>query len=259
MTANFAITTLGDIERAIARAWPADETWPIGGWLWRSSGGGFGRANSVATLGSPGDVDAAIEEVEARYRARRQPTLIQVTDASEPLDLGTRLLGRGYRVSDENATLVRRLDPETIVGGRRVRPDLAVEMNEDATDDWLQTYGTALDAARRASAPRILARVPRPRRLIGVRQAGEHCATTLLVADGPIAVVECVATRVQSRRSGAAHLAMAAAIEQARELGAAIIALGMVAANQPARALYEGLGFAEVGRNRYFERACSPP
>jgi GNAT superfamily N-acetyltransferase len=245
---------LGDIERAIARAWPADETSPIGGWLWRSSGGGYGRANSVATLGCPGDVGAAIEEVEARYWARRQPALIQVTDASEPRDLGQRLLSRGYRVSDENATLVRRLEPRSGAVHGSARGDLSVEISEDATADWLGTYGTVLDDSRRASAPRILARVPWPRRLIGVRRAGCHCATTLLVADGPIAVVECVATRAEARRSGAARLAMDVAIEQARDLGAGIMALGMVAANQPARGLYEGLGFVEVGRSRYFER-----
>ena len=130
-----------------------------------------------------------------------------------------------------------------------------VEVDTTAGPDWLATYATVLDTARRQSAPRILARVPEPRRMIGGRRNGTHLATVLLVADGPIAVVECVATRVEARRTGAARLAMLAAIAEARALGAEAIALGMVAANVPARSLYEQLGFREVGRNRYYRLA----
>ena len=38
------------IERAAVRAWPAGETRDVDGWLWRYSGGGSQRANSVSAL-----------------------------------------------------------------------------------------------------------------------------------------------------------------------------------------------------------------
>lgn len=241
---------LRSVEAAIAAAWPADETRAIGGWLWRASGGGYGRANSVATLGCPGDVEAAIDEVEALYQARSAPVLIQVTDASEPADLSQRLASRGYRVGDENATMV--LD----LGGAVPRPVVEnsafeIETTAEATADWIETYATVLDTSRRASAPRILARVPRPCHMIGVRRDGRHIATVLLIVSGPIAVVECVATRSEARRSGAGRVGMEVAIETARRAGARRVALSMVANNGPARRLYEALGFVEVGRNRY--------
>ena len=245
--------TLIEIERAIARAWPADEVVDIGGWLWRGSGGGFGRANSVATLGGPpADIDAAISEVERRYRACRQPVLFQVTEASLPADLGARLLARGYANSETNATLL--LDLAAAPPSPAVTPADGVETATSAGAGWVDTYATVLSAERRASAPRILARVPEPRRMIGVRRDGQHLATVLVVADGPIAVVECVATRPEARRMGIARVAMEAAIAEARALGATSVALGMAATNTAARALYTGLGFVEVGGNSYFRR-----
>lgn len=247
------LAMLIEVERAIARAWPADEAIEIEGWLWRCSGGGFGRANSVATLGGPPtDVDAALADIERRYAAAGQPSLIQVTDASLPSDLCRRLADRGYTTSEINATLLLDLTAMPAMAGP-AEVD-GVEIADSATAEWTQTYGMVLSPARLASAPRILARVPRPRRMIGVRRDHQLTATVLLVADGPIAVVECVATRTEARRTGAARMAMAAAITEARRLGARSVALGMVAANAPARALYTGLGFIEVGRNRYFSR-----
>jgi N-acetylglutamate synthase len=42
------------IERLHVRAWPAFETAEIDGWLWRYSGGGSQRANSVSTVAFSG-------------------------------------------------------------------------------------------------------------------------------------------------------------------------------------------------------------
>lgn len=247
------VSRLNEIELAIARAWPADETVDIGGWLWRCSGGGFGRANSVATLGGPpGDVDTALREIEQRYEAAGQTSLIQVTDASLPPDIGQLLTDRGYVASETNATLLADLGVMPVGNSPSDLDD--VEISDTATADWIATYGSVLSPARLASAPRILARVPSPRRMIGVRRAGQMVATVLLVADGPIGVIECVATLAGARRTGAARSAMHTAIAEARRLNLRSIALSMVAANAPARHLYTSLGFVDIGRNRYFER-----
>jgi N-acetylglutamate synthase len=244
-----------EAERAIARAWPPDEARPFAGWLWRASGGGFGRANSVATLGAPpADIDGAIDEIEALYRGRRLTPVFQVTDASLPGDLEQRLTRRGYINSEINATLATALGAEAAMSRSPATAPLKVEIDDAAGPDWIETYAATLVGDRRLSAPRILARVPRPRRMIGVRNRGVHIATVLVVADGPIAVIECVATRPEARRTGAARFAMLTALDQARLLGSTSIALGVVAANAPARALYASLGFEPIGQNRYFSR-----
>ena len=79
------------IERAAVAAWPAGETADIGGWLWRSSGGGSQRANSVSALTFEGsDVEAAIAEAETRYRARSAAPMFQICDVNAPVDLDER-------------------------------------------------------------------------------------------------------------------------------------------------------------------------
>ena len=67
------------------RAWPAFETADIHGWLWRYSGGASQRANSVSTVDfAGGDPAAALDEVEARYRARNAIVRFHTYDLSAP-------------------------------------------------------------------------------------------------------------------------------------------------------------------------------
>src|SRR4051812_3050030 len=85
-------------ERAHVLAWPALRTADVDGWLWRSSGGGSQRANSVSTVDFSGnDVEAAIDAVEARYRAVGARAQFQTFDETAPVGLGALLRRRGYR------------------------------------------------------------------------------------------------------------------------------------------------------------------
>jgi len=235
-------TTLLAVERAAIRAWPALETRDIGGWLWRYSAGGSQRANSVAALADPGlDPEAAIDEAEALYADRGARPQFQITDAANPSDLDARLARRGYRFNDPCTTLAADLN------GNTVMPAEAVFLRR-ADAEWFETYASVITANRKAVAPQILARVPAEAVFVGIRLGGRIAATTLVVLDCPVAIVECVATHPDARRQGAARLAMYAAMRWANDHGARIMALGAVAANAPAQALYAALGFRLVGR-----------
>src|SRR5258708_26199089 len=73
------------VERLHVRAWPALEPAIIHGWLWRDSGGGSQRANSVSTVDLAGaDPADALDEVEARYRARNATVRVHTYDLSTP-------------------------------------------------------------------------------------------------------------------------------------------------------------------------------
>ena len=75
--------TLRRLERLHVRAWPAAETASIDGWLWRWSGGGSQRANSVSTIDFNGnDMAAALDHAEARYRAKAAPAQVHTYDLS---------------------------------------------------------------------------------------------------------------------------------------------------------------------------------
>src|SRR6202000_1774300 len=93
-------------------AWPALRAHQIDGWLWRSSGGGSQRANSVSTIDFTGnDPEAAIDTVENHYRALGAPARFHTYDETEPRDLPDRLRQRGYRETEATITMFRPIDP----------------------------------------------------------------------------------------------------------------------------------------------------
>ncbi len=233
------------IERAAVHAWPAVEVRDVDGWLWRHSGGHSQRANSVSTLAFRGaDVEAAIGEAEELYFARNAPSRFQVGfDLTAPGDLDRRLERRGYRRHEPVATLAKRL------GGNGAPPE--AEIADRPGDGWMEVYLANITADRRAAAPRILALVPSPRAFLSVRSGGLVVSTALAVLDRGVVIAECIGTRAEARRRGAAGRVMAALEAWGREQGAAIAALQAVEANMPAQLLYAGLGYTKVHAYHY--------
>jgi GNAT superfamily N-acetyltransferase len=232
------------IERAAVCAWPALETADIDGWLWRCTGGGSQRANSVATLDFTGsDVEAAIDEAERRYRARGAPPMFQVCDVSAPGDLAGRLERRGYRVREPCTTLAKEVAPSELPA------DIEIAPSADAP--WLSVYLAGVDESRRELAPAILAGVPAPRAFFLLRRQGEPMSAALGVVAHGVVIAECVATRTELRRqSGSSRIMRALEAWGARE-GATIAALQAVTANAPAQALYAKLDYRPVGGYHY--------
>ena len=232
---------LAAIERAAVRAWPAHDAAPIGRWLWRYSRGGSGRANSVACLDEPGvDIEDAIEEAEARYRAVGAPARFQVTDVAMPGDLDRRLAARGYRPYDACTTLALSLrEPLDVIDDVVVEPGMSPA--------WFDVYASTVTPDRALNNPPILARIPQPCGFVTLRREGRAVATVLVVVDQSIAIIECVATAADARRTGAARRAVLGALAYGQSLGATVGALGAVASNLPAQALYRSLGVRQVG------------
>ena len=245
MATGFASADVLAIEDAAVFAWPATETRGIDGWLWRCSGGHSQRANSVSPLRFSGaDADAAIAKVEALYRARGQPVRFQVgRDLAAPADLDARLAEAGYRIVEPVATLAKR------IGG--APPPADVEESGDPSAGWMDVYLANITPERRPPAPRILAGVPRPRAFFAGLRDGMVVSTALGVAHGPVVVAECVGTREDVRRSGAASSVMLALEAWGAAQGATISGLQAVVANAPAQKLYARLGYIEVNRYHY--------
>jgi N-acetylglutamate synthase len=241
---NISRQALLAIERAAVQAWPPLETADIEGWLWRSSGGGSQRANSVSTLDFAGaDTEAAIAEAERRYQARGAPPMFQVCDLTAPADLDERLEARGYRLHEPCTTLAKEIAP------RELPAD--IEIATSAGEPWLSVYLAGTTESRRQTAPMVLARVPAPRAFFVLRQDGRPISVALGVVAHGVVVAECVATLAAFRRRGASARIMTSLEAWGAGQGATLAALQAVAANAPAQALYAGLDYTRVAGYHY--------
>ncbi len=135
--------TLRRLERLHVRAWPASETARIDGWLWRWSGGGSQRANSVSTIDFIGnDIEGALDRVEARYRAKASPSQVHTYDLSQPSGLPALLAARGYGMGETTLTMLATAPiPDQRFG---MTPGVAVA--DDPDMEWLELYMAAVTA-----------------------------------------------------------------------------------------------------------------
>ena len=234
------------VERASCFAWPALETSNVDGWIWRYSGGGFGRSNSVFTLDFDGaDVAAAIDRIELYYRYRGRRARFRLSDVSEPAGLQGLLEARGYHKESGGLILAKPVQTR--------RPDLTgVEWGEFPTPNWLRVYLGVIDEPRQRTAADLLAAVPRPRAFIKMRQRGLTLSCGLGTIDDGIATMECIATREEARRRGGARAILGGIETWAREEGAHTLHLQVAESNTQAISLYRKFGFEQVGSFAYW-------
>jgi ribosomal protein S18 acetylase RimI-like enzyme len=233
------------MERAHVHAWPPLHTQNIDGWLWRSSGGGSQRANSVSTIDFTGnDPDGAIAAVEARYRALSATARFQTFDETMPPDLPELLRSRGYRGGETTITMFKRPLAGEPVG--------EIEMRAHAWPEWLEVYLNEITQNRRETNQAILDRIPAPSAFLGCRRGGRIVATALCVVSHGCAVIECVSTHRLYRRQGAAQATLRGLEAWAATQQVAWLGLQVVSTNTAAVALYERLGFAAGGTNRFW-------
>jgi GNAT superfamily N-acetyltransferase len=246
VTSAFSAADVEAFELAAARAWPPARIERIAGWRVRLSGGGSRRANSVLPIGYDGsDADGAIDRIEVLYRAQKTRSYFQVSSASAPTDLDARLAARGYTFEEPCFLMAKRL------GVTSMPSDVTV--TETPMEAWLAIYTEPLDPIRKAAAPATLASVPAPHAFFTVTRGGEATASALGVLDpatGTV-VVECVATRTDQRRTGAARIVMDGLEAWAAGQGASFAILQVVDNNYPAITLYERRGYTIAGRYHY--------
>lgn len=233
------------MERCHVKAWPAFETRDIQGWLWRYSGGGSQRANSVSTVDFTGDdLEAAIAEAEQRYHEKAAAARFQTFDLTQPHDLPAVLRARGYRESSCTITMVKRAEP--------LAAPTDTEEYDEPVSDWRTVYLAGLSEDRRAVNNAILDTIPRPCRFFACRRDGRIVSTALSVIGYGCAVVECVSTRAAARRQGGAASTLIALERWAATQEADLLGLQVVATNAPAVALYERLGYVPAACNRFW-------
>jgi N-acetylglutamate synthase len=234
------------VERAGGIAWPALETTNVDGWVWRHSGGGFGRSNSVFTLDFDGaDVDAAIARIELYYQFRGRRARFRLSDVSEPPGLQAKLEARGYKSESGGVIMAKAVD-------RRRHELEGVEWTSYPTPNWLRVYLGVVDEPRQRTVADLLAAVPAPRAFVSMRKRGLTFSSGLGTIEDGIVTIECIATREELRGRGGARAILGGIETWAQQEAAHTLHLQVADTNATALRLYKKFGFAEVGRYAYW-------
>ncbi|GGM32679.1 GNAT family N-acetyltransferase [Dactylosporangium sucinum] len=227
------------IEDAAAAGWPAPETARLGDWLLRATDGWTQRGNSALVIGSPDLPEAeAIDFVEQWYRERGLPPAMSI-----PVPLFQRLDDalerRGWTAKPLTVVMTARLlDLRLPAAG-------AVTLTEAPSAEWLAAVG-----GRKGPLPDcalgVLTGVPEVRFAQWYCESGALRATARgCVADpaGRWLGLSLIGVDEQYRRRGLAQQTIAALVAWALDLGATDCYLQVEQHNEPAVALYAGLGF----------------
>ena len=194
----------------------------------------------------PEEADDRIEEAAAVFRDHGVRAIWWVGPASEPDDLGARLVRHGFRYQGAVPWLSRIIDP---LPAAPVPPGIEVRRvdSEELDAAWLEAMiaGFGLD-------PSLVRAVARLARAVGFAQDapwqrfvaledGRPVGSSGLMTGEEWSSVHNVATVPPARGRGVATAMTAVALERARELGHRTAALG--AASAEALRLYERMGF----------------
>ena len=250
-----------DLEKLMARGWPAVNRQGLGDWVLRSSSGFTGRACSVLAVGDPSlPVDRAIDYAEAWYADRGARPLFQVHGAPgfavTDQALGVALLARGYEAGGGRPDWSRVL---VLTGLSAAVPPLTTEsvpVNADATlsPEWLMAYAQqrpvvpgATEAVLTGSDGQLFLSVrdEESGRIVGLARMAIHPGW---------AGVFGLWVHPEHRRRGIATAVVAAIAMVARENNMPAVYLQVSADNTDAIAFWTGLGFEVHHEYTYLAR-----
>jgi len=244
------------VEEACLNGWPALREVVFDGWLIRLADGHTRRTNSVNIL-SAGlqPLDRKIPYCEAVYAAQGLPAIFCIPSTAGPaLDL--MLDERGYEPpEDESCVLAMdfRERPPRPAGDAVLEEGFPGEM-------WLGALARLHEQSERTQQihRRVLASLSLPAVFASVRSDdGDPVALAYGAVHDGLVCVNSVVTDPAFRRRGLARQAVAAVLAWAHgRCGATGACLSVVADNDPARALYAGMGFTrEMYRYHYRRRS----
>ncbi|MFJ4570293.1 GNAT family N-acetyltransferase [Streptomyces sp. NPDC088846] len=237
-----------------ARAWPPEESEPLGDWRLRAARGFTRRANSVLPLGDPGmPLDEALGHVGRWYAERDLPAYVQTATGAEGTQelLCAELEERGWRREVTAEVRIAALAPIGDLDAEVSR----VRLSRDLDEAWLSRYqrfetpGPHVLKVLRGGPSVWFATVP------GEAGGAASAAIGRCVVDGRWAGFMAVEVDPAQRRRGLASGVMAALARKALDEGASAAWLQVEADNDGARALYEGMGFAVHHRYHHFRSA----
>ncbi|MGE3914378.1 MAG: GNAT family N-acetyltransferase [Hyphomicrobiaceae bacterium] len=235
-----------ELEERAFNAWPALQTLLCGGWVIRLSEGYTKRANSINAWQPAHSLPDILAHAGPIYAARGLPCIVRLTPLASPGD-DAFLAARGFTAADETLVMTAALSAQP----RPADPSIVVE--HVPAPAWLDGFAAAnaVPAGRRAVHDRMVGNVPPPAAFARLEQDGRTLAWGLAVVERGMAGLFDIVTLPGARRQGLGRRLVEGLLAWSGEQGASQAYLQVVAANEPAIALYRRLGFTEAYRYHY--------
>jgi N-acetylglutamate synthase len=240
------------VELTCLNAWPALQQVLLDGWVLRFSGGLTRRANSANPLGVRDlDGDGLIAGCEALYRHHRLPTIFRLPSIIDPA-IDARLAAQGY--SGEGLSLVLHAD----IGAVPAMRDPDVQLLSRPTPRWFAAMAQLQRHTKKQAGfyRRIVGRLAIPAAFATLSDDRGIAALAYGAIHDGLICYESVVTDPSRQRRGYARRVITSLAAWAADRGARGACLEVEAANAPARALYQALGFEELSRYHYRRAPC---
>ncbi len=229
---------------------PPQQRW-VDGWLLRFNPGKAKRARCVQAVADGRlPLDERLALCQAVFAEAGLPAVVRLTPFSLPAGLDGELAARGWHRLDDTRVMV---SPQCPSQAEPLPADLRLELLTPA--DYAQTVGALRGSPpdQRTAHAQRLAASPVPYRGWALRRPEDGvvlaCGQTAIEAD--LVGLYDVFTHPQARGQGLAGKLCTHLLAQAHAAGARVAYLQVEADNDPARAIYRRLGFADAYAYHY--------
>lgn len=239
------------IERATLDAVRPQQVQELPGWLLPMDPGTVGRAHSAVPLQHVPPTVEELEGVAQCYVQNGWHPVLRLPDLPAWMPVNTQLLERGWHRSKPTCVMTAAV---TLLAQRAVvvlPADVALHLTDSASAEWTALFlGPGMDPVDGASRARALAR-SHSTRFLRVDWAGRT------VACGAVCFSQCTVsahglrTALSHRGRGLATAMLGAMASEAKVQGLSDAFLQVEASN-PAKALYERLGFEVAWQYAYW-------
>ncbi len=232
------------------RAWPASSIHYDGSWQVRlTAGHPSKRLNSIVPLDPSDhrDVEIRLEKAQRKFEAYGRPLVVRETPLAPPV-LMTLLRETNWQAFEETIVMTCDLSDIVLPDTLDHLPSHDVGRYVDAS---LSVDGS--DSALKPALAEVVSSIKPPSGLFVIEDPElGPVATTLCVQDNDLAGLMSVSVAPEFRRKGFGIEIVASALRWARTRSAKTAWLQVAASNDPALALYAGIGFREAYRYRYW-------
>lgn len=244
------------LEELTTNAWRPEINHVLDGWHMGYSRGITGRANSVFPIGDYGrfPLEEKLDFVEDFYKRFEHYPTFKLTDASQPAELESELVRRGYVGRDLTEVHISKAK-ETLDNSISVLPCPA-KIETQMTDEWFDFYIQSSGYSELSIDVRrgVLDRIGGLKGFALVEIEAELAAVGLGVIERGWLGVYCMATTTDQRRKGGATQVLNSLAEWGLANSADKIYLQVEADNDPAKRLYSRVGFESLYNYQYWKK-----